>query len=30
VLGLFLFIITAIINVVADFVIKGKGMHHHH
>jgi len=29
VLGLFLFIITAIINVVADIIIKGRGMHHH-
>jgi phosphate transport system permease protein len=29
VLGLFLFIITAIINVVADLVIKGRGARHH-
>lgn len=29
VLGLFLFLITAIINIVADIVIKGRGARHH-
>jgi len=29
VLGLFLFIITAIVNIVADLVIKGRGARHH-
>ena len=29
VLGLFLFIITAIINVVADIIIKGRGVYYH-
>lgn len=29
VLGLFLFIITAIVNIVADIVVKGRGARHH-